>query len=123
MAVTLDNRLRRMQVFNLVHDAYCRGGTCACSAITTVVVDENPRTGDRVPRRVQKKVPTALTLLAGEVRPGLPDGVLRVPDVRVALEKGDLRVVAQVADAAPARTPPAAAPAARRASTRRGKEA
>jgi len=54
MPVTLENRLRQMQVFNLVHDAYCRGRGCSCSEITVVVTDENPRTG-----RI-----TALSLLA-----------------------------------------------------------
>lgn len=41
MPVTLHNRTTRMQVFNLVHDAYCRGHACSCSEITTVVVEEN----------------------------------------------------------------------------------
>ena len=110
MAVTLENRLRQMQVFNLVHDPYCRGRECSCSEVTVVVTDENPRTGERAPRRVPRKVPTALTLLAREVRTGLPDVVLRVPDVRAALERGVLRVVAQEADPlpAPALLPPPA---------------
>jgi len=41
MPVTLHNRSWQMQVFNLVHDAYCRGRACLCSEITTVVVEEN----------------------------------------------------------------------------------
>jgi hypothetical protein len=101
MPVTIENRLRQMQVFNLVHDVYCRGRGCSCSEITVVVTDENPRTGERAPRRVPKKVPTALTLLAREVRAGLPTSVLHVPDVRAALARGDLRVVAQETDPLP----------------------
>jgi hypothetical protein len=85
MPVTIENRLRQMQVFNLLHDAYCRGRGCSCSEITVVVTDENPRTGERAPRRVPKKVPAALTLLAREVRAGLPASVLQVPDVRAAI--------------------------------------
>jgi hypothetical protein len=87
VAVTLENRLRQMQVFNLIHDPYCRGRECSCSEVTVVVTDENPRTGERAPRRVPRKVPTALTLLAREVRKGLPDVVLRVPDVRAAIDR------------------------------------
>ena len=109
MPVTLQNRSCQMQVFNLVHDAYCRGRTCSCSEITTVVVDENPRTGERAPRRVPKRIPAALTLLAREVRAGLPGTVLQVPDVRAAIARGILRVVAQTADAPPATAPPAKA--------------
>ena len=105
MAVTLENCLRQMQVFNLVHDPYCRGRECSCSEVTVVVTDENPRTGERAPRRVPRKVPTALTLLAREVKKGLPDVVLRVPDVRAAIERGALRVVAQEAEPLPAPAP------------------
>lgn len=121
MPVTIENRLRQMQVFNLVHDAYCRGRGCSCSEITVVVTDENPRTGERAPRRVPKKVPAALTLLAREVRSGLPTSVLQVPDVRAALARGALRIAAQEADPplAPASTPPlASSPAAAPARTR-----
>lgn len=102
MAVTLENRLHQMQVFNLVHDAYCRGRVCACSKVTVVVTDENPRTGERALRRVPKKVPGALTLLAREVRSGLPASVLAVPDVRAAIVRGALKVVAQKAEPLPA---------------------
>jgi hypothetical protein len=105
MAVTIENRLRRMQVFNLVHEAYCRGRGCSCTEITVVVTDENQRTGERAPRRVPKKVPAALTMLAREVRTGLPLSVLQVPDVRAAIARGDLRVVAQEADPLPSPAP------------------
>ena len=110
MPVTLQNRSWQMQVFNLVHDAYCRGRACSCSDITTIVVEENPRTGERAPRRVPKRIPAALTLLAREVRAGFPNSVLQVPDVRAALARGFLRVVAQTADAPPATAPPAKDP-------------
>jgi hypothetical protein len=109
MPVTIQNRSWQMQVFNLVHDAYCRGRACSCTDITTVVVDENPRTGDRAPRRVPKRIPAALTLLAREVRPGLPSTVLQVPDVRAAIARGILRVVAQTPDVPPPTSAPAKA--------------
>ena len=40
MPVTLESRLRQIQVFNLDHDAYCGEGQCGCSDITTVVLEE-----------------------------------------------------------------------------------
>ena len=99
MAVTLESRLRQMQVFNLNHEAYCAGAACACSQVTTVVVDENPRTGERAPRRITRRAPGSLTLLARERREGLPNSVLAVLEVRAAIGKGHVRVVAQTPDA------------------------
>ena len=111
MPVTLHNRSSQMQVFNLVHDAYCRGRACSCSDITTIVVVENPRTGERAPRLVRKRVPAALTLLARETRSGLPNTVLHVPDVQAAIARGALRVVAQTPEPTPAAAPAAKGPA------------
>jgi hypothetical protein len=97
MPVTLESRLRQIQVFNLDHDAYCGAGACVCSDITTVVLEENPRTGERAPRRITKKAPGAMTLLARERQGGLPDAVLQVPEVRAAIERGFVRIVEQTA--------------------------
>jgi hypothetical protein len=98
MPVTLENRLRQMQVFNLPHEAFCAGGACACSQVTTVVVEENPRTGERAPRRITRRTPGSLTLLARERRAGLPESTLAVPEVHAAIGKGHVRVLAQTAD-------------------------
>lgn len=95
MPVTLESRLRQMQVFNLEHDAFCEKGPCVCLDITTTVLEENPRTGERAPRRITKKAPAALTLLARERQGDLPDAVLQVPEVRAAIERGHVRVVEQ----------------------------
>ncbi len=95
MPVTLESRLRQMQVFNLDHPFYCAAGRCTCGDIEVLVVEENPRTGEQVPRRVSKKAPAALTLLARERREGLRDSVLSVPAVRAAVERGHVRVVEQ----------------------------
>ena len=99
MPVTLESRLRQMQVFNLPHDAYCDEGKCACSDVTVVVVEENPRTGERAPKHVTKKAPASMTLLALERKAGLPSGSLDVPDVKAAIARGHVRVVAQLPDA------------------------
>lgn len=107
MPVTLESRIRQMQVFNLDHEAYCAGAECACSDITTQVVEENPRTGERAPRQVTKRAPGSLTLLARERRDGLRDSILAVPEVRAALERGLVRIVEQTP--APATRRPARA--------------
>lgn len=110
MPVTLENRIRRMQVFNLEHGTFCAGGECACSDITTVVVEHNPRTGERAPRRLTKKAPASLTLLALERREGLRDSIVAVPEVRAAIARGLVRVVQQTPVPAPDLVPaPAAA--------------
>ncbi len=118
MPVTLESRVRQMQVFNLPHDAYCGDGDCACSDTAVVVVEENPRTGERAPRRVARKTPDSLTLLARERRADLPAALLDVPEVKAAIAHGRVRVVEQTPDAPPdkptpaAPTKPVAAPAA-----------
>lgn len=95
MPVTLESRIRRMQVFNLEHAAFCAGSDCACSDITAVIVEHNPRTGERAPRHVTKKAPASLTLLALERRDGLRDSIVSVPEVRAAIDRGLVRVVEQ----------------------------
>ena len=102
MPITLESRVRRMQVFNLPHESFCRD-RCACSQTTVVVTAENPRTGERARKHVPKTVPGSMTLLAGERRDGLPTALLEVPDVKTAIAHGHVRLVAQTPD--PASTP------------------
>ena len=114
MPVTLESRVRQMQVFNLPHDTYCLDGSCSCSDTTVVVVEENPRTEQFAPRRVGSKTPDSLTLLALERRTGLPDGILEVPEVQAAIARGRVRVIEQTPTPAPSKLaaappPPAAA--------------
>ncbi len=106
MPVTLESRVRQMQVFNLPHGAYCKDG-CACSDRTITVVEENPRTGARAPKLVTRKTPGSLTLLARERRAGLPTAILDVPEVKTAIARGRVRVVAQTPDVAPTKPAPA----------------
>jgi hypothetical protein len=100
MPVTLESRARRMQVFHLPHDVFCRD-RCACTEVAVVVVAENPRTGERAPKRLHKKVPGSLTFLALERKPGLPSALLEVADVKAAIGRGYLRIVEQTPDQAP----------------------
>ncbi len=97
MPVTLESRTRRMQVFHLSHDVCCRG-RCACSEVTVVVTAENPRTGERAPRQLQKKVPGSITLLARERKAGLPSAMLELAEVKAAVARGYLRIVEQTPD-------------------------
>jgi len=103
MPVTLESRVRRMQVFHLPHEVFCRGH-CTCAEVTVVVVAENSRTGERAPKRVAKRVPGSITILARERKAGLPGTVLEVAEVRAAISRGYLRVIEQTPDQ-PAPTP------------------
>jgi hypothetical protein len=111
MPVTLENRQRRMQVFNLPHESFCRA-QCACSELALVVIGENPRTGERAPKHVVKQIPSSLTLLSRERRRGLPVAVLEVPEVKAAIRARAVRVLEHTADLphAPPLAPAAAAP-------------
>jgi hypothetical protein len=109
MPVTIESRVRRMQVFNLPHHLYCKDG-CACSDTTVVVFAENPRTGERVRRHASRKMPGSLTLLARERRSGLPLALLEVPEVKAAIARRSVRVIEQSPDK-PATPAPAASPA------------
>lgn len=99
MPVTLESRTRRMQVFHLPHELFCRG-RCACSEVTVVVTAENPRTGERAPQLLQKKVPGSLTILARERKPALPTAVIELAEVKAAIARGYLRIVEQTPDEA-----------------------
>jgi len=97
MPVTIESRARRMQVFHLPHEVFCHD-RCACAEVAVVVVAENPRTGERAPKHVRKKVPSSLTFLALERKPGLPNALLEVAEVKAAIGRGYLRIIEQTPD-------------------------
>jgi hypothetical protein len=97
MPVTLESRVRQMQVFNLPHHVYCEE-SCSCSESTVTLIAENPRTGERAIRQVTRTTPDSLTLLAGERRAGLPTALLKVPEVKAAIARGRIRIVEQSQD-------------------------
>jgi hypothetical protein len=99
MPVTLQNRRRQMQVFNLDHRSYCEPSGCGCVELVVTLVREHPRTGAQLPRRIEKKAPGSLTLLALETRRGLPEAILKVPEVKAAIDAGTVRVVEHTSDA------------------------
>jgi hypothetical protein len=106
MPVTLESRSRRMQVFHLPHEVCCRD-RCACADVVAFFVAENPRTGERARKRVIKRVPGSITFLARERKENLPAALLELTQVKTAIGRGYLRIVAQAPDGSA--TPEAAA--------------
>lgn len=97
MPVTLESRSRRMQVFHLPHEVCCRD-RCTCAEVAVFVVAEHPRTGERARKRVVKRVPGSITFLARERKPDLPAALLELSQVKAAIGRGYLRIVAQAPD-------------------------
>ncbi len=104
MPLTLQSRARRMQVFHLPHDVWCRD-RCACEDVTTVAVAENRRTGERARQQLTKRVPGSMTFLALERKQGQPAALLSVAEIKAAIDRGYLRVVEHTPDAAVAPAP------------------
>lgn len=103
MSITLENRERRMQVFNLPHAIYCAAaGRCQCTEQVVTTLAEDARTGARTPRSVVRRIPASLTLLARAQQAGLPRAVLEVPEIQRAVAAGALRVWTEPAAAAAA---------------------
>lgn len=114
MAITLESTARQMQVFNLPHDIYCEAaGHCRCQEQIVTTVVEDPQTGERTPRSVVRRIPASLTLLAGARESGVHDAVLKVAEIRTAIDRGTLRVrtepAANAKEAATRRTNPRSA--------------
>ncbi len=86
MPITLINKLKRKQTFLLDSPAFAHE-----QRTMAVTVIEEARDGNRYPRRVQKKVPGAFTLLAGETRHGLPDQIVAVPGIKKAIDSGTVK--------------------------------
>jgi hypothetical protein len=93
MPITLENRGRQMQVFNLPHELYCeKSRRCGCAQEIVNTWVEDAATGERTLRSTIKRIPASLTLLAREKHPGLHEAVLEVPEVQRAIELGTMRV-------------------------------
>ena len=97
MPVTLESRSRRMQVFYLPHEVCCRD-RCACANVAVFVVAEHPRTGERARKKVVKRVPGSITFLARERKENVPAALLELAQVKAAISRGYLRIVAQTPD-------------------------
>jgi hypothetical protein len=78
MSVSISNRSGRCQVFVLPHEVVCTSlGRCLC------VPPE---------RRSGRPVAASLTLATGMSATGLPEAVLRAPDVAKAISRSEVQV-------------------------------
>jgi hypothetical protein len=93
MPITLENRGRQMQVFNLPHELYCeKSGRCDCAQEIVNTWVEEAATGERTLRSTIKRIPASLTLLAREKHAELAEAVLEVPEIQRAIALGTVRV-------------------------------
>lgn len=90
--VKLQNTTGRALDFNLSHDTYCQQGPCSCQTVHQPSVALDARHGTRAMRTLRRRLCASVTVLAGEYRE-LPDGIMRVPEVRAAVQRGDLRII------------------------------
>ena len=99
--ISLKNKSRTQQTFNL---SPCPGegcGTCFCTTQTTYSREALPDGGSGL-RQVVKRMPGAITLLAGETGT-YPDWVGACTDVRRAIDLGVLNLVQVPETLAPAK--------------------
>ncbi len=76
MTVSLKNKSGRLQVFVLAHETYCAArGECSCEV---------------TPGRGARRTARSLTLPTGVTLDSLDDAVLTVPEVRRAVQRGEL---------------------------------
>lgn len=97
--VTLTNRLKRLQSYELPHEAVCiKSQICLCSRQLVGWREHDAKTGDRFVRGSRKRVGSTVTLLAkgtlggGDVITGLPLAVLNVDAIKAAKLRGDIAV-------------------------------
>lgn len=90
--VRLINRHKRILSFNLPHDQWCvQRGECSCSSAPVQLTDRDPRTGKILPRVMQRRTPSSITLLRlGRTKPMHP-AVLACPEVARALRAREIR--------------------------------
>jgi len=75
--VTLINNTRRMKVYNLPHDTYCKAlGHCEC---------------DVIPGREGRRICKSLTLPAGGFQKELPDAVLQLEEILRDISTGAIK--------------------------------
>lgn len=92
--LTLKNLSKRTQVFNLPHEVACSETSCGCSRAKVGVTDLDPKTGEKVVRAVNKRIPASVTLQPkghpGDTVDGLVDGAARVQEIVNAVRMGTL---------------------------------
>lgn len=84
--VTLEGMDRRRQSFTLPHDLFCeKSGDCRCETITVRTIEHNPRTGEKLPKIVERTIPGEVVIPFRSMV-SIHDAVLGCPGVDAALK-------------------------------------
>lgn len=96
MAVTLKNISRRMQVYSLDHHSFQDHASDEHRfKLIHAVTVRHARNGTLSAQKKPRFVPTSVTILAGETKSHLPNGVLECLAVKIAIERRELQVIAK----------------------------
>ncbi len=85
MALKLKNRTKRLVEVNLDHADFM-------TSVEHQSVEHNPATGMKGVRVSQRRVFPSVMVLAGETK-NFPDGALKAPSVKAAVDRQELREV------------------------------
>lgn len=94
-SIKLKNRTRRPErlvTVNLPHEYACKR-SCRCQKTTIAISELDPRTGVKGIRETRRGIPSSLTLCAGEISEEFPPEVADAPEVRAAIDRGELAVL------------------------------
>ena len=85
--VTLTNRTRTTLVFNLPHEYVCGEGEgeCRCSKTIFTSLELNPKTGETGVRNSERQLCPSLHLHPGVESEPLPERVLEIPEIAMAI--------------------------------------
>lgn len=96
MAVTLKNISRRMQVYSLDHHSFQDHASDEHRfKLIHAVTVRHARNGSLSAQKKPRFVPTSITILAGETKSHLPNGVLECLAVKHAIERRELQVISK----------------------------
>ena len=87
---TLRNRSRRTQSYNLPHDPYCSDGTCRCVPLVQQSLIQDGLTGKVGVVEQPFKGAASVSFSAGQTLEGLPDTIVKCPDIIAAIGRGEL---------------------------------
>jgi hypothetical protein len=87
----IKNATRTEKTYSLPHESYCKTGPCTCTDKTLPMREHLPDGSSGV-REVPRRICSSVTFLGGEVKE-VDDRTRLVPEVKAALDRGDLREV------------------------------
>lgn len=88
---TVVNRTKKIQVYNIPCPPDCDGKECLCT-VQEMRSIQDAKDGERGIRVFDKRLPGSITFLAGEKK-NLKAHFLTAPDVKRAIDRGDLRLL------------------------------